>query len=280
MKKLLKNTITILNISKVLVLKANGFKFVLKIIFYILTNILSRLFPFLRLKEDIFLSMKELDFYFSPGKSELSPYPEIFHEKIYEKDSDFIPNFGDIILDVGAHIGFFTINSAKRCGKSGKVFSFEPNPDTFKRLKRNIDLNNLSNVQFENIAISNKKGEIKLKVGESSEASTIMNNGTLKSYQNNINIKSNTLDNIVRANNLFKVDILKIDAEGAEELILKGASEYAIPLARKILIETHSNELNKSCRKLLKNYGFRVVLEIPSGVNNLGKCKLVYFSRN
>ena len=209
MINLFKSLLIIFSISSFLIKGAKGFKYKLKILIFFLNNFLSRFIPSIKLSEDIFLKMEELDFYFSPKKSELSPYPEIFHERIYEKVSEFIPQKGDIVFDVGSHIGFFTINSAKKCGNEGKVFCFEPNPDTFKRLKKNISANGLLNVKSNNIAIADKKGIIRLSIGESSEGSTIMENGSLELYSNKIEIESNTLDDFVINNEIKKIDILK-----------------------------------------------------------------------
>lgn len=279
MNNYFKNLITILSIFWVLIKNAKGLKYKLKISFYILNNFLGRLIPSIKLTEDIFLKMHEINFYFSPGKSELSPYPEIFYEKIYEKVSSFIPKNGNIVFDVGSHIGFFTINSAKKCGQHGQVFCFEPNPDTFKRLKKNIEINGLLNIKSENIAISDKLGSISLKIGESSEGSTIMENGSLNFYSDNIEVNTSTLDEIVTRYKIKKIDILKIDAEGAEELILKGAIKKTIPMVKKILIETHSLELKKRCEEILIMEGFNYVYDIHSGLNNQGECRLIYFSR-
>ena len=276
----LKKLFTIFYIAIILIKNAKGYQYKLKIYFYLLNNLISRFIPLIKFTDDIFLKMKELDFYFSPNKSELSPYPEIFHENIYEKVSSFIPKNGNIVFDVGSHIGFFAINSAKKCGKRGKVFCFEPNPDTFKRLKKNIEINGLLNVESNNIAISDKKGLVKLKIGESSEGSTIMKNGSLNNYSKNLEIGSNTLDNYVVTKGIKKIDILKIDAEGAEVLILKGATKKTIPIVKKILIETHSNELKKKCKEILNKQGLNCNFEIYSGKNNLGECNLIYLSRN
>ena len=65
---------------------------------------------------------------------------------------------GDIILDVGANIGMYTLNAAKKVGKSGKVYSFEPDPVLFSNLKKNVIENNHSNVILVNKAASNKNG--------------------------------------------------------------------------------------------------------------------------
>ena len=101
-----------------------------------------------------------------------------------------------------------------------------------------------------NITISDKKGIIILRIGESIEGSTIMENGSLELYSNKIEIESNTLDDFVISNEIKKIDILKIDAEGAELLILKGAIKKTIPIVKKILIETHSLELKKGAKKI------------------------------
>ena len=258
---------------------AKGFKYKIIIGNYLLRNLLGRFLFSLKPKKDIFIKMDELKFYFAPGQSELSPYPEICHEKVYEKDARFIPKEGDTVIDIGGHIGIFTIISARRCGEKGKLFTYEPNPETFKRLKKNIEANKLSQVKLNNMAVSEKDGQLNMKIGESSQGSTIMENGTLSDYSETVSVQTCTLDNIVSGNNIFKIDILKIDAEGAELLILKGGMKQALPITQKIMIETHSTKLKRECKKILGSEGFNHVLDIPSGTNDLGQCSLVYFSR-
>ena len=75
------------------------------------------------------------------------------------------------------------------------------------------------------------------------------------------------------------IDILKIDTEGAEVLILKGAIKKTIPIVNKILIETHSIHLKKQCEEILTKEGLKFVFEIYSGECNQGECNLIYFSR-
>ena len=106
-----------------------------------------------------------------------------------------------------------------------------------------------------------------------------MKNGTLSDYSKTVSVLTNRLDNIVNENNIKKIDILKIDAEGAEVLILQGGLKNALPMTEKIMIETHSSKLKKECKKILGAEGFSSVLDIPSGINDLGKCSLVYFTR-
>ena len=94
---------------------------------YFINNIIQKLFKKSGISKEIFLEMKDLNFWFSAGKSELSPYLEVCYNRIYERSSFFIPGNEDVVFDIGGHIGFFTIRQAKRMNQ-GKIFVFEPNP--------------------------------------------------------------------------------------------------------------------------------------------------------
>ena len=69
---------------------------------------------------------------------------------------------GDIVIDIGANIGYFTLIMAKCIRENGKVFSFEPEPKNFELLKKNVEINNYSNVILEKKAIGKKTGTTKL----------------------------------------------------------------------------------------------------------------------
>jgi len=71
---------------------------------------------------------------------------------------------GDTVVDIGAHIGYFTIILSDLVGNDGKVIAFEPNPITFSILKKNIETNSLSNVILENLAISDIESEQYIRV--------------------------------------------------------------------------------------------------------------------
>ncbi len=69
---------------------------------------------------------------------------------------------GDVVLDLGANIGYFTLIAAKCVGANGKVYAFEPDPTNFSFLKRSVEINNYKNVVCEQKAVSNKNGVVKL----------------------------------------------------------------------------------------------------------------------
>ena len=130
------------------------------------------------------------------------------------------------------------------------------------------------------MAVADSDADVQLRVSdESSEGCTIMKDGTVDNYANTITVKAITLDQLVQNHKLMTVDILKVDAEGAEVAILNGGLKLAIPMTQKVLIETHSSDLKSSCIKLLADFGFQPVLDVPSGRNELGDNSVVYLLR-
>ena len=127
---------------------------------------------------------------------------------------------GNIVVDIGANIGYFTLIFARLVGEKGKVFAFEPEPNNFNLLKKNIEINGYKNVNLINKAVSNKSGKIKLYIdnvnyGGHSLIAEIPN-------RQSIEIESIKLDDFFSANK--KIDFIKIDVEGAELEVLKGMS--------------------------------------------------------
>jgi FkbM family methyltransferase len=140
----------------------------------------------------------------------------------------FTPKEGDIVVDVGAHIGPYTIIASKRVSPNGKVVSIEADPDNFDLLNRNIQLNKLSNVMALNYAVYSEEKIIKLYLpsggGEESsytKYNTIMYDRALN--EEKFEVKANTLDYLLLSNMIKQEDVnwIKIDVEGAEYEVLK-----------------------------------------------------------
>jgi FkbM family methyltransferase len=126
---------------------------------------------------------------------------------------------GDTVLDLGANIGYYTLIFAKLVGKSGKVYAFEPDPNNFALLKKNVKINGYNNVVLINKAVSNKTEKLKLYLCED-------NNGDHRIYDSHdgrkcIEIESVKLDNYFKDYN-GKVDFIKIDIQGAEAAAAQG----------------------------------------------------------
>ena len=127
---------------------------------------------------------------------------------------------GNTIVDIGANIGYFTLIFARLVGEKGEVFAFEPEPNNFNLLKKNIEINNYKNVNLINKAASNKSGKIKLYIDDfNSGGHSLIAQIPNKQH---IEIESIKLDDFFDTNK--KIDFIKIDAEGAELEVLKGMS--------------------------------------------------------
>jgi len=124
---------------------------------------------------------------------------------------------GMTVLDIGAHIGYYTLLAANLVGENGRVFAFEPYPHNFAVLEKNVTINGYKNVVLIQKAVSDKCGHINLFLSEY---------GTLHSLSNQVGKKSIVVEAVTLDEFLgkdCKVDVIKVDVEGAEMLVLLGA---------------------------------------------------------
>lgn len=173
---------------------------------------------------------------------------------------------GDIFLDVGANIGYYTVLASKAVGPKGHVFAFEPDTENFSLLKANIRLNNSKNVTLENAAIADKDGTSlfsseKVRSGES----RIAKEGSM--------IKTVTLDSYITKRKI-KIDVIKMDIEGAEILALQGSREALKRKKIELFIEYNPQSLRSFAEpgellKLIKKLGFKIVSIIDERTGSL-----------
>lgn len=133
---------------------------------------------------------------------------------------------GMIVVDVGAHHGFYTILAARRVGMSGRVIAFEPSPTEYRKLMQHLKLNRLSSrVWVFPYALSSEEGEATLFVSMGRRNSGLNSLRSLERIQSggNIIVQTMTLDNFAKIYGINKIDFVKVDAEGAELEVLKGA---------------------------------------------------------
>ena len=146
-------------------------------------------------------------------------------------------NIGDksSIIDIGAHIGSFSLAAAKRFPDS-RILSFEPSPSNYKLLRKNIYLNKLSNIKPFNNAVSSKDGEISFYIDPiNSAANSIYNSKGME-----VKVPSTTLKRIFDENGIKKCPFMKVDCEGAEYDILLNAQDEILEKIEIVAIEYHS----------------------------------------
>lgn len=154
------------------------------------------------------------------------------------------PTKDDIVLDVGANIGIFTLNVAKRVKN---VISIEPEPRNFSILSKNITDNDLSNVTLLNLAASDKEEIVYFQ----------STGGTAQVSNTGIPVKGKPLDSILAELGNPKVTIMKMDIEGYESKVLSTFHKY--DSIKQIVIETHSKKLTEEVTNILSKWGFSIV---------------------
>jgi FkbM family methyltransferase len=159
---------------------------------------------------------------------------------------------GVCFLDVGANVGKYTLRAAILVGESGKVIAVEPNKGNFRVLVKNIELNKLQNCIPFNIAASSTDGEVTLFLGPNSAEHSIVQDFGRGSYR----IRARALDKVLNETGIEKVDIIKIDVEGAELEVLEGLNMTLKKENPLIVIEIHPLKNKYKIVEYLNNLGY------------------------
>jgi FkbM family methyltransferase len=183
----------------------------------------------------------------------------------------FRPKEGDTVVDIGAHMGRYTITSSKSVGASGKVIAVEAHPYNYRLLQDNLRLNKLTNVSTLNLAVYSEKARLKLylpdeELGYTGHHSLMTNYLATKHGKQTdrryIEVEADTLDNLLKSEGIVTVNWIKIDVEGAEYEVLKGAQDtLAASEYISILVEVHGKENYGPTVDLLKLNNFNIEFE-------------------
>ena len=193
--------------------------------------------------------------------------------------ADFVMQFlkpGMTFVDVGAHIGEYTLLAAKLVGTSGKVHAFEPQTSLFPLLNKNIEINEIEHVNLNQSALSDRVGEIEFEIFDEPSVSSIRKPKTTTENGKDskiVSVPTTSLDCYCDSLGQ-KVNLIKVDVEGAEKLVFEGAKslmelppseaptwifEYA-PTAYSMF-----NYRTQDLLDLLKQYGYQVYQYLGGG---------------
>ncbi|MEM1803395.1 MAG: FkbM family methyltransferase [Desulfurococcaceae archaeon] len=179
-----------------------------------------------------------------------------------------IPGPGDIVVDAGAYVGFYTVASAVLTGRRGFVHAVEPNPEAVEYLAKNIEANNLiGKARCFPIALCPTKGTAKLYIGEYSSVSSLIRNH-VENYTAVARVEE---VKCVKLSTLLKyvgsADVLKLDVEGLEyELIREAGNE--LKRVSRIVVEAHEPETSlDDIETLLLSLGFKRIIIYASHEN-------------
>lgn len=208
-------------------------------------------------------------------------YQKGYHEQDVEK---FITGFlqhGDVVLDVGAQIGMFTAIASQLIGPDGRLLAFEPDEKNHRDLQSTRSRNRLDNVTIVNAGLSDAVGEATfhrpdgawgsfMDGGAGGDGASItrdfFKNSTIKTFT----IQTQTIDHVVEERGLERLDLIKIDVDGPEVTILRGASRTLATLKPAVMVEASRfyKEHGTSVDELfgiLKEHGYQIYGTIRNG---------------
>jgi len=173
---------------------------------------------------------------------------------------------GQVVFDIGANIGYYTLLAARKVGPSGRVVAFEPSARNISYLYRHLTLNSAENVTLVPMACSDRTTLSRFLPGTNC-ATGRLERGDRPSENGRFECAATvTVDEIVRELRLTP-DVLKVDVEGGEEQVLKGAAQTLATARPFVLLGVHSEALRVSCTSYLRglDYGQPQVREEPDG---------------
>lgn len=150
----------------------------------------------------------------------------------------FKPKNGDIIVDIGAGIGEEALVFSKMVGKNGNVFCIEANPEAFEVLQDLIKLNDSDNIHAFNVAIAKENSPIKLEKNNKTYLASSLSIYGSSLARHFFTIPGIRFDSFVKENNIKKIDLLKVNIEGAEKYVIESAGD-AITRIRNVAISCH-----------------------------------------
>lgn len=180
-----------------------------------------------------------------------------------------------VIYDIGAHIGYHSLGFAKMAGPNGHVYAFEPNPANAQRAEEIAALNPEldENITILNLALSNEAGSTNFLSTDDIEGGTstggfIDDASTLwerDRYIDKVGFKLSTvtletIDHLIATKQIQPPDLMKVDVEGAEQLVLGGAQQTLREHKPTIIIEFHSIYSAFACMNILQEYSYQYTL--------------------
>jgi FkbM family methyltransferase len=145
---------------------------------------------------------------------------------------------GDIFYDIGTNVGFFTVIAARKVGRTGHVYSFEPLPDNVKAIQHNIDLNGFKNTTILAKAVAERSGTGELLVAGYSGGSALSTaNMPPPDMTGTMAVDIVSIDALIEAGTIRPPSLVKVDVEGAELGVFKGMTETMKRHQPKIIYE-------------------------------------------
>ncbi len=224
------------------------------------------------------LGGKPVDIEAMGAQMRLYPYNNVCEKRILftpqyfdqaERDliaSRMVPDF--TFIDIGANIGGYSLFVAAHAGPRARVLAVEPQPEIFERLTYNIRQNPFATIKAMDCALADEDGEITLFLPSHNRGETSMRIVHAEADGTRIRVAARTLLSVVEAEGYQRIDAVKLDVEGAEDLILepylRNAPEALWP--KLVLMEHTNGRWMIDLPKLMADKGYRQILRTRQNV--------------
>lgn len=197
---------------------------------------------------------------------------EIFKFREYRMAEECIARAKDPIIDVGAHVGFFSLY-CRALNPRVTIFAIEPEPGNVKRLEKNLAQNNIENVFVEQSALAGKTGKRILMLSPDSHNHRLFEGNAVG--QTGLQVSAYSLADFCQKHEIKKISVLKMDIEGGEYEVLEEMMDHDFFLVENIILEYHDldhrnfneggfpEKNHKFLEKILRENGFSVQI-MPS----------------
>jgi FkbM family methyltransferase len=157
---------------------------------------------------------------------------------------------GQVVYDIGANVGFYSLLASVLVGEAGHIYSFEPFPDNLRELRRHLVMNRVANCTVVDAAVSAVDGEASFDPSHDRCMGHLSAAGILR-------VRTLTLDRFIQEKGIRPPNLMKIDIEGAEYECLRGAAGVIHEFAPVIFLATHGREAHTACLDLLTKWRYR-----------------------
>jgi FkbM family methyltransferase len=157
---------------------------------------------------------------------------------------------GEVVYDIGANVGFYSLLFSVLVGETGHVYSFEPFPENLRELRRHLEMNRVGNCSVIDAAVSSVDGEGAFDPSDNPCKGRLAETGLLR-------VRTLTLDRLFQEKSMRPPNLMKIDIEGGEYECLRGAAGVINEFAPVIFLATHGREIHTDCLDLLAKWRYR-----------------------
>lgn len=169
---------------------------------------------------------------------------------------------GQTAIDVGANYGVYTLSMAALVGPSGRIYSFEPDAATAKLLRESLEINGFGQVQVIERAVSDSKRRSYFRIENNSELNRLLDESEAESSDGGVDVT--TLDDCRKEFGWGAVDFIKIDAEGQEPQVVRGAAGLLTETSPLVMAEyKHGMEFNYAVIEEFNRLGYKTYRLIP-----------------